>query len=76
MAHRFKIGSDKRREMVSLIKDYFHREREIELGDLAAGFILDFFIGELAMEFYNQGIHDAYRYMTRLVEDVLSLQKM
>ena len=41
------------------IKNYFLKGREEEIGDLAAGLMLDFIIEELAPEFYNQGIQDA-----------------
>ena len=61
--------------MVSAIKSYFITEREEELGDLAAGFILDFFIEKLAPEFYNQGVYDSYKYMNEKIEDLLGIQK-
>lgn len=73
--NRFKISREKRAEMVALIKDYFLTERQEDLGDLAATLILDFFAERLAPEFYNQGVYDSYRYVSRLVEDILSLQK-
>lgn len=51
-----KLTKEKRDKMVSSIKNFFHEEREEELGDLAANLILDFIIEELAPEFYNQGV--------------------
>jgi uncharacterized protein (DUF2164 family) len=71
----FEISKEVRDRMVSQIKEYFLQEREIELGDLAASLVLDFFVGTLAPEFYNQGVYDAHRYMLERAEDLLSLQK-
>ena len=61
--------------MVSAIKNYFSKEREEEIGDLAAGLILEFIREELAPEFYNQGIYDSYKYMKDMTEDLLAIQK-
>lgn len=69
------LPKEKKAEMVNSIKEYFNNEREEEIGDLAASMILNFIIDELAPEFYNQGITDAYRYMNDRVEDMLGLQK-
>ncbi|PKL70973.1 MAG: DUF2164 domain-containing protein [Methanomicrobiales archaeon HGW-Methanomicrobiales-1] len=71
----FALTSERRDEMVAEIKKYFLHEREEELGDLAAGLILDFIQKELAPEFYNQGIEDSHRYMQDAAEDLLSIRK-
>lgn len=70
-----KLSKEKRDNMVLAIKNYFLKEREEKIGDLAAGFILDFVIAELAPEFYNQGVQDSYKFMEDKVEDLLSIQK-
>ncbi len=72
---KIKLTKEKRDEMVSAIKNYYLTEREEQLGDLAAGFILDFIIEDLAPEFYNQGVEDSYKYMQTAIEDLLSIQK-
>jgi len=69
------LTKEKRDEMLSAIKNYFSKEREEEIGDLASGLILDFIIKELAPEFYNQGVCDSYKYMQDMIEDLLSIQK-
>lgn len=71
---RIKISKEQRDEMVTEIKDYFSRERDEEIGNLAAGIMLDFIIEKLAPEFYNQGIDDAYRSMKESAEDLLSIR--
>ncbi|WP_278287335.1 DUF2164 domain-containing protein [Caloranaerobacter ferrireducens] len=74
MNNRIKLSQDRRKEMIGLIKKYFINERDEELGDLAASLILDFFIEELAPEFYNQGVYDSYQYMSGQIEDLLGIQ--
>lgn len=75
MKDKFKLTKEQKEDMVSAIKNYFLEEREEELGDLAANMILNFFIEELATEFYNKGVYDSYKYISDRVEDVLSIQK-
>lgn len=73
--NNLKLSKEKREQMKNEIKVYFSNERDEDLGDLGAGLILDFIIEELAPEFYNQGVFDAYQYMNDRMEDVLGLQK-
>lgn len=75
MNNKIKLSREKRAEMIALIKGYFENEREEEIGDLASGMMLDFFIEELAVEFYNQGVWDSHIYMNDRVEDLLGIQK-
>jgi uncharacterized protein (DUF2164 family) len=72
---KIKISKEKREEMISSIKEYYSKERDEDLGDLAAVLILDFIIDELAAEFYNQGVYDSYKYMIDRCEDLPSIQK-
>lgn len=74
MEKRFRLDKQKKSEMIKAIQAYFLKERDEGLGELAATLILDFFVEELAQEFYNQGVYDAYRYMTTRVEDMLEIQ--
>ena len=73
--NKIKLTSEKREYMISAIKNYFSNESDEDLGDLASGMILDFFIDELSTEFYNQGVYDSYVYMNDRCEDLLSIQK-
>ncbi|CAB1262385.1 DUF2164 domain-containing protein [Clostridium sp. HV4-5-A1G] len=72
--NKIKLSKETKKDMVNKIKNYFLNEREEEIGDLAAGLILEFTIEELAPEFYNQGVYDSYKYMNERVEDLLSIQ--
>lgn len=73
--HKVHLSKEKREEMLSAIKNYFEKEREEELGDLASILLLDFIIEVLGAEFYNQGVMDSAKYMSERCEDLLSLQK-
>lgn len=73
--NKITLSKEKKEEMIKAIKDYFYNEREEEIGDLAASMLLNFITEELGTEYYNQGITDAYRYMTDRAEDLLGLQK-
>jgi len=70
-----KVTKERRDDMVSEIKNYFSKEKEEEIGDLAAGLILDFILEKIAPEFYNQGVYDSHKYMEDAVVDLLSIQK-
>jgi uncharacterized protein (DUF2164 family) len=72
---KLSLSKEKRDRMVAEIKSYFRREREEEIGDLAAGLLLTFIIERIAPEFYNQGIRDAYGYMGERLEEMLEIQK-
>ncbi len=69
------VTKERRDDMISEIKYYFSKEREEEIGDLAAGLFLDFIIEKIAPEFYNQGVYDSHKYLQDAVEDLLSIQK-
>ena len=69
------ITKERKDEMIAEIKNYFSKEREEELGDLAAGLIFDFIVEKLAPEFYNQGVSDSHKYMQDAAEDLLSIRK-
>ena len=71
---KIKLTKEQRADMVIAIKRYFKSERGEEIGDLAAGFLLDFVIDKLAPEFYNQGVQDSQRYMGDRLEDLLAIK--
>ena len=73
--NKFTVSKEKRKKMAASIQRYFLKERNEEIGDLAAGLFLDFIMEELAVEFYNQGVYDSYTFMNVKVEDLLAIQK-
>ncbi len=69
-----KVTKERRAEMVPEIKIFFSKEREEEIGDLAADIILDFILEKIAPEIYNQGVDDSYQYIKDAAEDLLSIR--
>jgi len=72
---KFELSKEKKDKLIAEIRYYFSKEMDMDLGDLAAILILDFFIEKLGKEFYNQGVEDSYKYMTNSIEDLLGIQK-
>ncbi|WFD12269.1 DUF2164 domain-containing protein [Tepidibacter hydrothermalis] len=72
---KINLSKEKKAKMISSIKKYFQDERDEDLGDLASSMILDFFIKDLAAEFYNQGVSDSHKYMSDRVEELFEIQK-
>lgn len=71
---KIKLKKEKREALIADLKSYF-LQNDDEIGDLAAGLLLDFIIEKMAPEFYNQGIYDAYTYFSERIDDVLELQQ-
>jgi len=68
-----KWSKEKRKEFVEAIQNFFYEEREEEIGELAASFLLDFFVEKIAPNIYNQGVMDSYKYLNERLEDLLAL---
>ena len=65
-----KLQGEPRKKAVQSIMHYFSKELEQEIGELQAGFVLDYFLSELAPIAYNQGVADARRYLEEKMEDL------
>ena len=52
------------------MKRYFRENMPEELGDLAAGLLLDFFLEEVGPAIYNQAIADAQKRMDKVVSEL------
>ena len=50
MNQRFDLPKEQKEDMMRRIQAFFHKEREEEIGDLAAIMVLDFIIDEIAPE--------------------------
>lgn len=75
MRNKIELNKEKKDEMIRLIRDYFLKERDEDLGDLAAELILDFFVENIAPEFYNQGVYDSYVFIKDKAEDLFAIQR-
>ncbi len=65
-----KLEKDTELYLLNSIKRFFGEEMEMEIGDLKAAMILDFFVGEMGPSIYNQAIADAQAYFTDKVADL------
>jgi len=65
-----KLGKDTETYLLDSIKRFFNGEMEMDVGDLKAAQILDFFVGEMGPSIYNQAIADAQAYFTEKVADL------
>ena len=71
----FELSKEARKQAIADLQSYFLAERDEELGELAAGFLLDFFLVHIGPAVYNQAIRDAQTYMNEKVEDMDGLQR-
>ena len=70
MSVAIRIEADTRTRMVESIRRYFEQELDEEIGQLQAGFLLDYFLKEIAPTVYNRAIGDAQAWMLGRVEDL------
>jgi uncharacterized protein (DUF2164 family) len=75
LSNRIELSKEAKKDMIWAIKSYFLKERDEDLGDLAASLILEFFMDKLASHAYNQGVYDSYKFMSERTEDLLEIQK-
>lgn len=64
------LPDETRTELVAALKWYFSDERDEDLGDLQASFMLDFVLKEIGPSIYNQAINDAQAVLSRAVADL------
>lgn len=64
------LSEDATKEAIASIRRYCAEHLEIEIGDLQAGSLLDYFLKELAPTVYNAAIADARTYFSGRLEDL------
>lgn len=69
------LSKETKDEMISLIQEYYEKEQDEQIGHLKAMLILDFFLEKLAPQIYNQGVEDAYTFISMKLDDVFEIQK-
>ena len=74
MDQRLKLDKENRDKLIEGIIAYFHEEHDEELGELAAGFLLDYFCEQLGPIYYNQGLRDAHTFINDKLEDLAALE--
>ena len=64
------LDSDKKTALLENIKNYFSVEMDQDIGDLKAGFLLDFIEQNFGKEYYNRGVTDAKKFIFQKMEDL------
>jgi uncharacterized protein (DUF2164 family) len=59
-----------RRSIIESIQHYFRDEREEDIGELQAGFVLDFMLAHVGPAVYNQAIRDAQAHLQQVTTDL------
>jgi uncharacterized protein (DUF2164 family) len=68
----FSLSKEQKAEVIGSIRRFFREKLELELSELQAGFLVDYFSAEIAPFAYNEGIADAQKFLVRLGEDLPS----
>jgi uncharacterized protein (DUF2164 family) len=64
------LSKEQKAEVIQSIQRFFREKLELELSEVQAGFLLEYFSREIAPLAYNQGVTDAQKYLIRLTEDL------
>lgn len=64
------LSDEQRQTYIQEIIDYFHNERNEEIGIIAAGNLLDIFLQTVGMELYNKGVKDSIDILEKRLEDI------
>jgi uncharacterized protein (DUF2164 family) len=64
------LSKEERLQFVSSIRRFSSEKLDHDLGEMQAGFLLDYFLSEIAPSAYNQGVEDARRFLLSAAEDL------
>lgn len=64
------ISEEKRKENIEEIIYFFKKERDEEIGIIAAGDILDHFLQTIGIQIYNKGIEDSIKFLRNRFENL------
>lgn len=58
------------KDIIPSVQQYFSDEMDMELSDLKARLLLDFFVSEVGAYAYNKGVNDCQKFMQRQLDDM------
>ena len=64
------LSKEQKTEIIDSMQRFFREKLELELSEVQAGFLLEYFSREVTPFAYNQGVTDAQKYLIRLNEDL------
>ncbi|WP_182201477.1 DUF2164 domain-containing protein [Paraliobacillus salinarum] len=75
MSHSITLTKETKQALIRQIQHHYEATHDLEVGELAASFTLDFILEEIAPIIYNQAIDDAHAYAIEKLDDLFELQK-
>jgi uncharacterized protein (DUF2164 family) len=75
MKKNIEISKEVKKEIIEEIKEFFLKERDEEIGELAAELVFDFIAEKIGPYFYNQALNDAHYFLSEKLEDLYGLEK-
>ena len=66
------LSKDEKAEILSSLRRYFTENLDLDLSEMQAGFLQEYFIAEIAPIACNKGVEDAQKYLLRMTEDLPS----
>jgi uncharacterized protein (DUF2164 family) len=67
---RIRLDGDRRERLLASTRRFFADALDVELGDLAAERVVDFFAKQLGAPVYNQAIQDARAFLQSKLDDL------
>ena len=64
------LPKEQKAEVIQSITRFFAEKLEIELTEIQANFLLEYFFHEIAPLAYNEGVLDSQKYLIRLAEEL------
>jgi uncharacterized protein (DUF2164 family) len=64
------LSKTEKADIIFSIQKFFREELETEISEVSAGFLLNYFMKEIAPFAYNNGVKDAESYFRGKVEDL------
>lgn len=64
------LSADARARAVEALRHYASAELDLDLGDLAAGFLLDFVLEEIGPSIHNRALAAAQRHLAARIADL------
>jgi uncharacterized protein (DUF2164 family) len=64
------LSKTEKADIIYSIQKFFREELETEISEMRAGFLLNYFMKEIAPFAYNNGVKDAESYFRGKVEDL------
>ncbi|MGH7647571.1 MAG: DUF2164 domain-containing protein [Gemmatimonadaceae bacterium] len=68
-----KLSPDARTRAIASVRRYFAEELDLDIGDLKAGGVLDFFVADVGPTIYNDAIADARSFFDERAADLAAI---